>query len=548
VRAALVTLLLWAAGCVGTIEGASGPEQGAAPVAPPPAAVADAARDVNRVDLHRLNNSEYHNTMRDLLGVNNTPAASFIGDEKAHGFDNIAAALGMTDAQYEQYWNAADTLIEATFADPKLRARIVTCDPDTGDASACTSEIIRRFGLRAFRRPLAQAEVESFADLAAEARAMSEPFERTIALVAQAMLASPQFLYRVELDPDPSSATAHPLDPYELASRLSYLVWSSMPDQALFELAASGELNEAATLTRELDRMLKDPRADAFVSSFAGQWLGMRELQSHTVDKTIFPEWSEPLRDAMVHEGLSYFDEFFRGERSLDQFFTAQLHFANGSLAKLYGVAGGSSDKPIAVAQRQGFMGLAGFLTLTSFSYRTAPTLRGKWVLENLLCQPVAPPPANVPQLEESAAKSGDDASLNVRERLAEHRTNPACAACHNLLDPIGFGLERFDAVGHYRERYGASEPIDSTGMLPNGETFDGLLELSDLLASDQRLEDCASRKLLTYALARAPTQSDEPYLAAIRAASSANGNHLGSLLTAIVESDLFRMRRGEPE
>ena len=536
-----LVLLLSAAACVGTIEEASAPpqaEQTAASVAEP------AARDVNRVDLHRLNNSEYHNTMRDLLGVDSTPAASFIGDEKAHGFDNIAAALGMTDAQYEQYWNAADSLIEATFADPKLRARIVTCDPGTRDASACTSEIIRSFGLRAFRRPLAQDELASLADLAADARAMGEPFERTIALVAGAMLASPQFLYRVELDADPSSAAAHPLDPYELASRLSYLVWSSMPDQALFDAAASGKLSELATLTRELDRMLEDPRADAFVASFAGQWLGMRELQSHTVDKALFPEWSEPLRDALVREGLSYFDEFFRGRRSLEEFFTAQLHVADAALAKLYGVGGVNAT----VAERQGFMGLAGFLTLTSFSYRTAPTLRGKWVLENLLCESVAPPPANVPQLEDGAAKSGEDASLNVRERLAEHRTNPACAACHNLLDPIGFGLERFDAIGRYRERYSAAEPIDSTGTLPNGAAFDGLLELSELLASDQRLADCASRKLLTYALARAPTASDDPYLAEIRAASSGGGSHLRSLLTAIVQSDLFRMRRGEPE
>jgi hypothetical protein len=487
-----------------------------------------AARDVNRVDLHRLNNTEYDNTMRELLGVDSTPAASFIGDEKALGFDNIASALGMTDAQYEQYWNAADDLVERSFANATLRARILTCDPGSADPSACTRDIVRRFGVRAFRRPLTDEDVEPLASLAADARAMGEPFERSIALVAKAMLASPRFLYRVELDP---SNDAHALEAYELASRLSYLVWSSMPDQPLFELAKSGRLSEDDTLARELDRMLDDPRADAFVASFAGQWLGMRELRSHTVEKSVFTEWSEPLRDAMLREGLEYFDEFFRGERGLNEFFSAELS-PDKTLAAHYGSS-----------KRKGFMELASFLTLTSFSYRTAPTLRGKWVLENLLCEPVAPPPANVPQLNDTAAKGGDEQSINVRERLAEHRVNPACAGCHNVLDPIGFGLEHFDAIGRYRADYGAAGAIDASGVLPSGERFDGSSELSALLARDERFAQCASKKLLTYALSRALVKSDDVYLAEVRA----SGQNLRSLLAAIVQSDVFRMRRGEP-
>jgi hypothetical protein len=551
--------------CVGSIEGTPGAQPSAANGDPVNSTRGDAgttggagssaaapqARDVNRVDLHRLNNTEYDNTVRDLLGVSSSPAASFIGDEKAHGFDNIAAALGMTDAQYEQYWTAADELVEATMADATLRARILTCEPGSADPSQCTGEIIRRFGLRAFRRPLAKDDVEPLAALAADARAQGDSFEQSIALVAKAMLSAPRFLYRVELDPQPNAAEAHALDPYELATRLSYLVWSTMPDDTLFELAADGELSSDKVLARELDRMLEDPRAEAFVDSFAGQWLGLRDLQNHTVEKSVYTQWSEPLREAMVREGLLYFDEFFRGERSLDEFFSASLHFPNETLAELYGIADVRGDEPkridTALSDRRGFMGLASFLTLTSFSYRTAPTLRGKWVLENLLCSPVAPPPANVPQLDDSAAK-GDIESLNVRERLAEHRTNPACAGCHNILDPIGLGLEHFDAIGRYRASYGSAETIDASGMLPSGESFDGLIELSTLLADDTRLADCASSKLLTYALSRAPVKSDEPYLAEIRTASSADGKNLRSLLSAIVQSDLFRMRRGEPE
>jgi hypothetical protein len=550
--------------CTGTIEpsgqnghaGAADPtasddEPGsAAPGSSPRAAAGSQPIDVNRIGIHRLNNTEYDNTVRDLLGVGETPARSFIADEKALGFDNIAEALGMTDAQYEQYWNAADSLSEQVFADATLRARILTCTPAAAVDETCTRSIVAAFGKRAWRRPLADAEIDRLVQLAGEASMLGEDFAGSIKHVAKALLLSVPFLYRVELDSDPEAATPHALDAYELASRLSYLVWSTMPDATLIQAADSGELLDTDVLAAQLRRMLADARGERFVRGFAGQWLGMRDLESHQVEPTAFPEWSTDLRDAMIAEGYQYFSQFVQGRRSLQEFFTADVNFVDDRLAALYDFSGQSFDPSTAFHDttdaRRGFLGLASFLTLTSYSYRTAPTLRGKWVLQNLLCQDIPPPPPNVPKLDDSQADSAATQSLNVRDRLAEHRKNPQCASCHVTLDPIGLGLENFDAIGQYRTQYANGDAIDASGTLPSGESFDGLHELSDLLAGDARLADCASEKLLTYALSRRIVPADQPYLQALRTQWRDDGMSIAALLERIVVSEPFRSRRGE--
>jgi hypothetical protein len=554
-----LTLALCAAGCagdIGALAASAAGDVGVAADEPADPAKLDAdappasARDVGRVPMHRLNNTEYDNTMRDLLGVSSTPGAAFIADEKLLGFDNIASALGMTDAQYEQYFNSADKLVEEAFADAGLRARLMICTPSSPADAACTKQIIEAFGLRAFRRPLQAAEVERLAALATDAIALGEDFTGGIKHVVKAMLSSASFLYRIELDPEPASGVAHALAGHELASRLSYLVWSTMPDDELFRLAGTGELLADAMLSGQLSRLLKDPRAAQFVSNFAGQWLGMRDLESHQVDTTAFPEWSEALRQAMVQEGLAYFAEFLTGDRAMTEFLTADVNFVDAPLAGLYGM----SDRPAlrarvtdATDQRRGFIGLASFLTLTSFSYRTAPTLRGKWVLENLLCQHVVPPPANVPQLDPvNADPSAAVQSGNIRQRLQAHRVNPECSGCHQALDPIGLGLENFDAIGRYRSKYDNGDDVDASGELPGGFMFRGLTELSTLLSADRRIIDCASEKLLTYALARELIASDQPFLQEIRDEWAASGMRLSTLLEQIVLSEPFRYRRGE--
>jgi hypothetical protein len=508
--------------------------------------------DVGHVAIHRLNNLEYDNTVRDLLGVAKTPASSFIADEKAHGFDNIAAALGMTEAQYEQYWNAADAVVEAAFADAALRGRIVTCQPASASDASCTERIIRDFGQRAFRRPLEDADVVPLEQLASDARALGEDHDGAIKQVIKAMLSSVPFLYRLELDPSPDANAPRLLDAYELASRLSYLLWSTMPDSALFEAAESGALLTDTGLRSQLERMLAHERAEMLTASFGGQWLGLRDLRSHQVDTDLFPEWNDTLRDAMIAEGLYFFSELLSGELPMTEFFTADFNYVSEPLAELYGIDGVDGKTPIRVTntadERRGFLGLASFLTRTSFSYRTAPTLRGKWILENLLCQEIAPPPAGVPELDDETEPGVDPSMLNVRDRLAQHRENPGCASCHVLLDPMGLGLEHFDAIGRYRSEYAPGDAIDASGMLPSGETFDNLLELTTILSSDERLLDCTTEKLMTYALSRELTEGDEPYVASIREDFESDGASLRRLLELIVLSEPFRNRRAEGE
>jgi hypothetical protein len=482
--------------------------------------------DVNRVSIHRLNNTEYDNTMRELLGVTSTQAKTFIADEQLFGFDNIADAFGMTDAQYEQYFNSADALVEQTFGDSALRAKIMICSPASATDTACAAKIIGELGLRAWRRPLEDAEITRLTRVVIDAITAGEDFTGGIKQVTKTMLSSLQFLYRIEIDPKPTSLDPHPLGPYELASRLSYLGWSTMPDAELFALAKSGELLQDGVLSSQVDRLLGDKRAGQFVSGFAGQWLGLRDLASHQVEPTAFPEWNEMMRQAMIDEGFAYFSQFLTGPRNMTEFFTVVTNPSE---------------------QRQGFLGLASFLTQSSFSYRTAPTLRGKWVLENLLCEETPPPPPEVPKLDDAAnaQQAMETQSENVRVRLEAHRTMPACASCHKTLDPIGLGLENFDAIGRYRTKYANGDTIDASGVLPDGSKFNGLAELSAILAKDSRLTDCATTKLMTYALSRGVVDSDAPYMKQITDAWKGGG--LQSLLKQIVLNDTFRFRRGEP-
>jgi hypothetical protein len=554
-----LALALGAAGCAGQItgeaSGGAGNGGGGGGGAPPP----PPATDVGRVEIHRLNNLEYDNTIRDLLGVPGMAQATFQPDEQGE-FDNTAAAFTINDARYEQYFNAADALGEAAFGDTAARARIMTCAPAAA-TDACTSTIISTFGKRAWRRPLEAAEVARLVTLAADAVKLGETPEGGVKQVVKTMLASPQFLYRIELDQNPASLTPHALGPYELASRLSYLGWSSMPDDMMFAQAANGSIATDAAISSTIDRMLADPaKGNTFTQSFAGQWLGARDMKGHQVEPTAFPMFDEALRTSMINEQLAYFNEFFTAAapQPFTSFFSYDANFVDARLARHYGLTGVTATTPakmtISNDTRVGFLGLAGFLTLTSYSYRTNPTFRGKWVLLNLLCQTIKEPPPNVPTLD-AAGKGATDPELqsqNVRVRLAAHRTKADCASCHSILDPIGLGLENFDAVGAYRTKYANGDVIDSSGVLPTGEMFSSVQELAGILSSgnyQQKLTDCVSKKMMTYALSRALGPSDQPYLDQVRAqwADPKQGWNLKALLKDIVLNDTFRNRRGEP-
>src|SRR5450432_4020450 len=346
--------------------------------------------DVGRISIHRLNNLEYDNTIHDLLGANGMAQATFQADEEGE-FDNDADAFTINDARYEQYFNSADTIGEAVFADTTatgLRQTYVyglvtpPCTPSATDP-ACSSKIISAFAQKAWRRPLSTTDLAGLVKLATDAVTLGETADGSIKQVVKTLLASPQFLYRIEFDANPASLTKHALDPYELATRLSYLGWSSMPDKALFDLAATGQIGNDTILTAQIDRMLADPKGANFTNSFAGQWLGARTMQSHQVEPTAFTSFDEPLRAAFVQEELMYFDEFLTGSLPMTKFFTTQENFVNTRLAKHYGfpaVAATAGFQKVTNGDpnRVGFMGLGSFLTLSSYSYRTAPTLRGR--------------------------------------------------------------------------------------------------------------------------------------------------------------------------
>jgi hypothetical protein len=347
----------------------------------------------------------------------------------------------------------------------------------------------------------------------------------------------------------------HALSGYELASRLSYLVWSSMPDAQLFADAQAGALSADATLQQELDRLLQDPRAAAFTQSFAGQWLGVRALGSHQVEPTAFPKWNEPLRQAMVQEVQLYFNEFLNGDLPWTQFLTAPVNFVNGPLAALYGVTGVPATQTTmtkvmgADPNRVGFLGLGAFLTQSSYSYRTVPTLRGKWIYENILGESIPAPPAGVPALDTAgAATDSMTQEENVRARLLAHRADATCAACHNMLDPIGLGLENFDGIGVYRSAYGNGQPIDASGVLPDGTPFNGLPQLAAILSQGGRQQEMlgfAVQQLMTYALGRPLGAGDMAAASQIGGQWASQGYSFKALLSAVVLSQTFRSRRG---
>lgn len=507
--------------------------------------------DPGWVGIHRLNNTEYNNTVRDLLQVTTQPATSFLA-EQGLNFDNTASALGMTGAQYEAYFNAAETLATELLGNPALMTRIMTCTP-AGASDACATQIVQTFGLLAFRRPLDASEVARYLTVFDAELARSGSAAEAVALTVRAMLASASFLYRIEFDPDPASPTPHALTGYELASRLSYLQWSSMPDQTLFDLAASGEILSPAVLEAQVDRLLTDPlKAPAFVESFAGQWLDIRKLVTHSVTPQVFTTYTAELADAMAAESYAWFNEFLLQNRPISDWFTADFNYVNDVLAEHYGMLPVTGSTVVRVEdttdQRRGFLGLGAFLTHTSFPSRTSPTLRGVWVISELLCSPVQPPPV-VPELAESATpdEAGEaDGSENVRKRLERHRADPACASCHAVLDPIGLGLETFDGIGRYRTTYGNGEAIDPAGVLPDGTAFSGPSELATILAADPRFATCMTKKLLTYALGREVEGSDATSLTKIADGWTTRGPTIRNLMKEIVLSDAFRFRRGE--
>jgi mono/diheme cytochrome c family protein len=425
------------------------------------------------------------------------------------------------------------------------RKRILTCNPESG--RACVEQIITDLARRAYRRPPTRREIDSLIGFVDRAVAGGQTAEQGVQLAIQAMLVSPNFLFRVERDPDPRDpALVHEVSPFELASRVSYFLWSSMPDDQLLALAESGKLTDPRVLAAQVDRMLADPRASGFAANFAGQWLETRNLDSVKPDPDKFKEWTPELREAMKAETTLFFEYVLRENRPVSDFLNANYTFLNERLAEHYGIDGvtGSDFRrvPLTTDRRGGVLSQAGVLTVSSYPTRTSPVIRGKYVLQNLLGIPPAPPPVDVPALEESAGAEG----RSMREQLEEHRRNPTCAACHRNMDPLGFGLENYDAIGRWRDAEGPHQ-VDASGALPDGQKFATAGEMRALLVSQlPQFSRTLTQKMLTYALRRGLKPYDRRTIDSIHRAVAADGYHFRTLVHEIVKSLPFQARRGE--
>jgi hypothetical protein len=425
------------------------------------------------------------------------------------------------------------------------RKKIFICDPNTG--AACVDRIVGSLARRAWRRPVTKMEVASLTKFVALAKANGQTTEQGVQLALQAMLVSPHFLFRVERDPNPiDAAKSHPVTDLELANRLSYFLWSSMPDDELLTLAEAGKLHAAETLDAQVKRMLADPRSSAIADNFAGQWLELRNLDSVKPDPQKFPEWNSELRDAMRQETKLFFDYILRENRPMGEFLDARYSFLNEKLAKHYGIEGVKGPEfrkvDLTTDQRGGILSHASVLTVSSYPTRTSVVIRGKYILNNILGSPPPPAPPDVPQLDESSV----GATASLRQQMEKHRANAMCASCHNKMDGLGFGLENYDGIGKWRTLDGKF-PVDAKGTLPNGTTFATPAEMRSLMK--QQLPQFARavvEKMLTYSLGRGVGPADRRVVDGITSKLEAGGYPFQTMIYEIVRSLPFQARRGE--
>ncbi len=434
--------------------------------------------------------------------------------------------------------------IEVTGPYPENVKRILAKEYTPETRLSVAREILHELMWRAYRRPVEESELARVMKLVELSDRDGGTFGGAIGLGMQAILCSPHFLFRVEQDPRPGEPEIRTLNDFEIAARLSYFLWSSMPDEELFALAKAGTLRAEGNLAKQVHRMLADEKADALVENFAGQWLQLRNLKIAAPDREKYPNFDEQLRRSMQRETELFFAAVMREDRSVLEFLDADFTFVDERLAVHYGMLDvkGKEFRKVALdrAQRGGVLTQASVLTVTSNPTRTSPVKRGKWVLENLFGTPPPPPPPDVPELKEA------DVELvgTMRERMAQHRANPACAVCHVRMDPLGLGLENFDGIGGWRHMDGPHE-IDASGELPGGEKFAGPGELKQiLLASKDEFVRCLAEKLLTYALGRGIEYSDRCTVDDVARAAEEQDYKFSSLVLAIVESDAFQKRR----
>lgn len=502
-----------------------------------------AAPSVGVAPLRRLTRSQYSHTIRDLLSLPGDHAAKVGLDEKV-GLFFSNANNPVTELLVEQYMTVADAV--AAQAVQTQMTKLVPCDPAVEDPAACGAKFVDAFGLKAYRRPLLADERATLLSLF-EAGRQDEGFADGVQRVVTAVMQSPQLLYHLELGVAPAgSADVALLDQYVLGSRLAYFLWDSTPDAELLRAAGAGELSNGDALRIQAKRLLDDPRAAETIASFHQQWLGTDRLGELEKDAEAYPGFDIELRDAMLGETARFSDHVIRaGDGLLDTLFTASFSFLDAPLAKLYGVtlpAGHDPTKPYNLdpAQRSGILTQAGVLAVHSHADQASPIRRGKLVREHLFCQPLSPPPPDA-----DITPPEPDPNASTRERFEQHRTDPKCAGCHSLIDPLGFGFENYDGIGAFRSME-AGKPINASGEIQGTDvdgTFVGATQLSRKLAASPQVRACLSQHWFNYALGRTKGDADACSMNAIAEAFN-KSNNIRDLLLTLVTTDAFRYGR----
>jgi mono/diheme cytochrome c family protein len=499
--------------------------------------------------IRRLTKVEYGNTLHDLFGVDPAIANELPDEVFGEGYLNTLSPL-----QSEQYLAIANEVLDRILPAkgtpaPDVQKRLFGEPPaPAADLRAAARNVARTLTRSAYRRPASDDELDVLVQVFDLARANKLAYPASLRLMLKAILVSPQFLYITPAQEAAPGEAIVPLDDFQLAARLSYLLWATMPDAELSSLADQGKLHEPAVLKTQVQRLLADPRSRALFDGFGTQWLGLDGLDNKTFDTAKFPQMTPDMRTAMYDEARLFFDSIVRENRSVVGFVDSDYTFLNGTLAALYGleksVTGAQMRKvKLADANRGGILGMPGILATTSFPNRTSAVKRGVWVLEQVLGEQVPPPPPDVPALEKQDQKTV--ANMTLRQRTELHRTNAVCNNCHKILDPIGFGLENFDAIGRWRDRDDSGGPIDAAGELPGGKHFSTPKELKVIIAT--RKEDLArnlTQKLLAYALCRQLEGYDEIVVDHLMEAVARDGYRMQTLISEIVTSYPFTNQR----
>ena len=533
----LALALVVDAGCVGEI-GATNAEPG----------LCGAPASIGATPLRRLTRFEYNATVRDLLGDTTHPADAFPPDEVRSGFDNNSAALGVSPVQTEAFMKAAESLAGKAMLTPTT---FVPCDATklagAADEDACATKFIQTFGKRAYRRPVADEDVARLMTVFHAGRTAAD-FATGIRLILETMLQSPQFLYRIELALPATSADSAlaPLDGYEMATRLSYLLWGTMPDDALFAAADAGELTTRDQIKAQVTRMMTDPRAHNSVMHMNEQWLQLAKMSTLQKDAKAYPNFNAAtLAPLMQEEARQFIDHVMWSDGgNLHELLTAPYTYVNAPLAQYYGMSGVSGTDFVRVdrdpARSAGILTLGGVMSMLAHANQSSPVHRGKFVREQILCGMMPPPPPNVPKLPDV------DPNLTTRERLLQHSTDPACHSCHRLMDPIGFGFEKLDGAGLWRDTENG-KAIDDSGTIEDSDVagaFSGPAELGEKLSHSLFAQKCVVTSWFHYAYSRLEAPEDQCTLKTLSTRFAESGYQFQALLTALTETDAFRYRR----